>query len=188
VESVGEGVRGRRGVGGVVEEAAFDVAEQAERTGEAVLGQEVFGVPVFDVGGDAAAVIEEAGADAVRDLVVDDGEVGRVRAGGAEEDGSRAEGVEVGPAEAGHRLASESVPQEAQENTPARRAIARQEVERDAAEGRASGQGGVKRFGGRVVAGRENGDGVTGLAEHGGFFEDARVARERTVGDNQDAA
>ena len=77
VQGVGEGVRCGGSVDGTMEERAFNRADQRERTSGAFVGEEIFGVPVLDVGAHAAAFRDETDADPMRDFVVNDSQVGR---------------------------------------------------------------------------------------------------------------
>src|SRR5690606_12231107 len=103
-----EGFGGGGDVGGAVQQVALRAAKKVERPADAVGGEKVLAVPVLDVGGDAAAGVEQAETGPVGDLVVNDGQVGGAGARGAEQGGGGTEGVDGGGAAARGEIAGEA--------------------------------------------------------------------------------
>lgn len=184
MQSFGEGLRSRARVGGAVKERTLGRPQEGQRAAGAGVGQEIFRMPVLDIGGDTATGREEAGANPVGNFVMNKGEIGGQRLGASQEGGGRTEGMNGFPTKAGRSVAGEPENQAAPKGGGAG---AGEQLDDLAAERCIAEEGAVGGLGGGVMAHGEDRDIVTRAAESDGLLQGPRVPAEMAVGDDENA-
>ena len=169
MQSFGEGLRRRARVGGAVKERTLGRPQEGQRAAGARVGQEIFRMPVFDIGGDTMAGREQAGADPVRNFVVNEREIGGVPGRRPQQVRRGTEGLHGKPAKTRGGEAGESEAEATGEDGGALAGgggrCCREKIDGEPAKGRGAEEGDVGRFGGGVVADAEYGDIETGASK-----------------------